>query len=167
QAELVTRLDGMYPGEPSVAVTLFLNRVRLLPGEAIYLTPGNLHAYLEGVGVEVMGASDNVVRGGLTVKHVDVDELLRVLQFEALPNPVVLPRETAPGSWEYATPGAPFELQRLDIRETVVHHAAGREIVLCTAGDTFPLHHGQAAYLAPGESFELHGPSTVWVVSAP
>jgi mannose-6-phosphate isomerase len=167
QAELVTRLDGMYPGEPSVAVTLFLNRVRLLPGEAIYLTPGNLHAYLHGVGVEVMGASDNVVRGGLTVKHVDVDELLRVLEFDALPDPVVVAHETDPGSWHYPTPDAPFTLRRLDIRETTLHTAEGRELALCTAGDTLPLLRGQAAYLAPGESIELHGPSTVWVVGAP
>jgi mannose-6-phosphate isomerase len=89
EATLVTRLEAAYPGDASVAVTLFLNRVRLHPGEAIYLTPGNLHAYLDGLGVEVMGASDNVVRGGLTPKHVDVDELLRVLRFEALAEPVI------------------------------------------------------------------------------
>ena len=87
---LVTRTRSpQYPGEPSVGVTLLLNRVLLQPGEAIFLGPGNLHAYLRGAGVEVMGASDNVVRGGLTPKHVDVDELLRVLRYEPLADPVV------------------------------------------------------------------------------
>ena len=65
-------------------MTLLLNRVLLGPGEAVFLGPGNLHAYLRGFGVEVMGNSDNVVRGGMTVKHVDVEELLDVLDFEPL-----------------------------------------------------------------------------------
>lgn len=165
EAELVCHLDAAYPGEPSVAITLFLNRVTLEPGEAIHLTPGNLHAYLHGVGVEVMGASDNVVRGGLTPKHVDVDELLRVLRFEPLPDPVVRAVETAPGRSTYPTPGAPFEVSRLDVAGALPHTARGRELVLCTDGDAGPLHHGETAYLAPGESVVLEGPSTVWAVT--
>jgi len=86
-AELVTRLAQQYPDDPSVVVTLLLNRVQLQPGEAIFLDAGNLHAYLSGVGVEVMGASDNVIRGGLTDKRVDVDDLLRIVRFEALDEP--------------------------------------------------------------------------------
>ena len=72
----VSRLAGATPAIPSVAATLLLNLVRLAPGEAIQLGPGNLHAYLDGAGIELMNASDNVVRGGLTVKPVDVDDLL-------------------------------------------------------------------------------------------
>lgn len=166
QAVLVSRLDGMYPGEPSVAVTLFLNLVRLLPGEALYLTPGNLHAYVQGLGVEVMGASDNVIRGGLTRKHIDVEELLRVLVFEPLATPLVAPHELTPGVWVYPTPGAPFTVRRLDVLDTAVVTAEGREILLCTDGNTSPLQHGQAAYLAAGESLALAGPTTVWVTSA-
>ena len=167
QAQLVARLDGKYPGEPSVAVTLFLNRVRLEPGEAIYLAPGNLHAYLHGVGVEVMGASDNVVRCGLTPKHVDVDELLRVVRFSPLADPVVHPVERSPGQWHYPTPGAPFELDRIVVAEPLEHLATGRELLLCAAGDVGPLRHGVAMYLAPGERVVLGGPSTVLVVTAP
>jgi mannose-6-phosphate isomerase len=166
-AQLVTQLDAMYPGEPSVAVTLFLNRVRLQPGEAIYLTPGNLHGYLRGVGVEVMGASDNVVRGGLTPKHIDIEELLRVLHYEPLTDPVVQPTEVTAGRWVYPTPGAPFEVSRLDVSGSSPHTAGGRELVLCTDGDAGPLHHGEAAYLSPGDSVVFEGPSTVWAVSAP
>jgi mannose-6-phosphate isomerase len=165
QAQLVRALDTAYPGEPSVVVTLFLNRVLLQPGEAIYLTPGNLHAYLRGVGVEVMGASDNVVRGGLTPKHIDVEELLRVLRFEPLAEPVAQAMETSPGHWKYPTPGAPFEVSRLDVAGALPYTATGRELLLCTDGDSGTLHHGEAAYLAPGESMVLEGPSTVFAVS--
>lgn len=165
EAQLVALLDDVYPGEPSVAVTLLLNRVRLMPGEAIYLGPGNLHAYLYGVGVEIMGASDNVVRGGLTPKHVDVDELLRVLRYEPLADPVVRATEQQPGRWRYATPGAPFELWRFDVADTMEHTATGRELVLCTDGDSGPLRSGAAAYLAPGETVVLEGPCTVFRVA--
>ena len=159
-------LEAAYPGEPSVVVTLFLNSVRLQPGEAIYLTPGNLHAYLHGLGVEVMGASDNVVRGGLTPKHVDVEELLRVAAVRAAcPIPWCTPVETAPGRWVYPTPGAPFQVSRLDVAGSFPHTAARRELLLCTDGDVGPLHHGESAYLAPGESVVLEGPSTTFVVS--
>ena len=72
-------LAARYPGDASVAVTLLLNHVTLAPGEAIVLGPGNLHAYLHGAGIELMGASDNVVRGGLTTKPVDIDDLLAVV----------------------------------------------------------------------------------------
>jgi mannose-6-phosphate isomerase len=82
-------LAKRYPDDPSVVVTLLLNRVTLRPGEALHLTAGNLHAYLSGAGVELMGASDNVVRGGLTEKHVDVDELLRILDPTPLAQPVM------------------------------------------------------------------------------
>jgi mannose-6-phosphate isomerase len=165
EAELVRVLDELYPGEASVAVTLLLNRVRLQPGEAIYLGPGNLHAYLYGVGVEIMGSSDNVVRGGLTVKHVDVEELLRVLHYEPLTQPVVHAVEELPGRWRYPTPLAPFELWRFDVAGSLPHTATGRELVLCIYGDTGPLHHGEAAYLAPGESVVFEGPSTVFRVA--
>jgi len=165
EAALVSRLDTMYPGEPSVVVTLLLNRVLLQPGQAVFLGPGNLHAYLHGVGIEVMGASDNVVRGGLTLKHVDVEELLTVLRYEPLPDPVVSPVEQLPGQWCYRTPAAPFVLWRLDVSGSLPHTAEGRELLLCTYGDAGPLHHGEAAYLAPGESVVLQGPSTVFRVA--
>ena len=165
EAELVTRLEAAYPGDPSVAVTLFLNRVHLHPGEAIYHTPGNLHAYLDGLGVEVMGASDNVVRGGLTPKHVDVDELLRVLRFEALVEPVVTAVATSAEVWHYPTPGAPFEVRRIELHSSFVHTATRREVLLCTAGSTSDLAAGQCAYLQPGERIETFGTAILWNVT--
>jgi mannose-6-phosphate isomerase len=165
ECTLVAALADQYPGDPSVVVTLLLNRVHLQPGEAIYLGPGNLHAYLFGSGVEVMGASDNVVRGGLTAKHVDVEELLRVVSYEPLADPVVRPVEVAEGQFRYPSPGAPFELWRLEVDGPMPHTADGRELLLCTDGDASPLNRGHAAYVAPGEDVELDGFCTVYRVT--
>ncbi|BDH56299.1 hypothetical protein MTP03_12380 [Tsukamurella sp. PLM1] len=74
-------LGERYPDDAGVLAALLLNRVVLEPGQALYLAAGNLHAYVSGAAVEVMANSDNVLRGGLTPKHVDVPELLRVLDF--------------------------------------------------------------------------------------
>ena len=165
EAQLVHRLAAMYPGDPSVLVTLLLNRVQLQPGEAVFLGPGNLHAYLHGFGVEIMGASDNVVRGGLTVKHIDIEELLSVLRYETLADPVVRPIEEQPGRWRYPTPDGPFELWRFEVTGSLTHTAEGRELLLCTNGTAGPLHRGATVYLAAGESITLDGPSTVFRVA--
>lgn len=167
EASLVTRLDALYPNEPSVAVTLLLNRVLLQSGEAIFLGPGNLHAYLHGLGVEVMGASDNVVRGGLTSKHIDVPELLAVLRYEELSNPVVRAIEVEPTRWCYPTPNTPFELWRFEVTDRMTHTSQSHELLLCTSGAVGPLRHGDAAYLAAGETVVFEGPSTVFCVRQP
>lgn len=167
EAQLVNELSAQYPGDASVVVTLLLNRVQLQPGEAIFLGPGNLHAYLHGFGVEVMGASDNVVRGGLTVKHIEVEELLAVLRFEELTYPIVRAIEVEPDRWRYPTPGQPFELWRFEISDRMTHTSQGNELLLCTEGTAGPLQQGQTAYLAPGESLSLEGPSTVFRVAQP
>jgi mannose-6-phosphate isomerase len=85
------RLLDAHPADGGVQVALLLRLVTLRPGEALALPAGNLHAYLWGAGVEVMASSDNVVRGGLTPKHVDVDELLRIVDARVLPSPLVTP----------------------------------------------------------------------------
>lgn len=165
EAILVTALAEQYRGDPSIAVTLLLNRVSLAPGQAIFVDAGNLHAYLHGVGVEVMGASDNVVRGGLTPKHIDVDELLEVLDVAPLADPIV--RAVRDGDWwAYTTPGTPFRTWRADLGDDpLVHTASSRELLLCTAGPVAPLGRGGGAYLAPGDSVELVGPGTVFRVA--
>ncbi len=162
EATLVTELAGAYPGDPSVGITLLLNRIVLGSGEAVFLGPGNLHAYLRGLGVEIMANSDNVVRGGMTVKHVDVEELLDVLDFEPLSDPVVRPVETEPGRWRYDTANTPFVLWRFDIDpgQHIGHRAAGRELLLWVEGDD----RGDCQYLAPGETIDLHGPAKVFRV---
>lgn len=167
EAELVNRLAAQYPGEPSVVATLLLNRVLLQPGEAVFLGPGNLHAYVHGFGVEIMGASDNVVRGGLTVKHIDVEELLSVLQYEPLADPVIRPIEVDAGRWHYPTPATPFDLWRYEVTSPMEHTATGRELLLCTAGDADALSHGESAFLEPDDVVVLNGPSTVFRATTP
>lgn len=111
--ELVGELAAAYPGDRGVMVALLLNQVTLAPGEAIFMPPGNLHAYLGGTGVEAMASSDNVLRGGLTPKHVDPAELLRVLRYEVLPDPVRAPVPVAPGVVTWPVPIAELVLHRV------------------------------------------------------
>lgn len=138
EAAWVGRLDAMYPGDPSVAVTLLLNFVQLLPGEALRLTAGNLHAYLHGSGIELMQASDNVVRGGLTVKDVDLDELLRVVDATPLPEPVI---QVVDG--RYPLPEAGVQLVWIDPDEP--YTAVGHELAVALDGELL--------YLSPGTEF--------------
>lgn len=108
EAATIVELGAAYPGDQGVLAATLLNRVVLQPGEGMFLDAGNLHAYLSGVGVEVMANSDNVLRGGLTPKHVDVPELLRVLDFRPIDAPVLLPHGSAP-AW-FDTPAPEFRL---------------------------------------------------------
>ncbi len=164
EARLVEQLADQYPGDPSVAVTLLLHRVQLSPGEAIFLGPGNLHAYLSGAGIEIMSASDNVVRGGMTHKHVDVDELLEVLDIRSISDPRVVPREVEAGSWCYDTPDTPFRLWRCEVAGPFRHVATGRELLICADGATDLIARGQTVVLLPGEVVELSGIATLFRV---
>lgn len=152
------RLANDYPGDIGVLGALMLNLVTLKPGEALYLPAGNLHAYLEGVGVELMASSDNVLRGGLTPKHVDVAELLAVLDFRAGPVKVLRPVE---GVEEvYLTPAPEFRLSRVRVGERPVELTPwSAEVLLCTegsvrveaAGSIVELDKGQAAFASAFE----------------
>ncbi|SCG42803.1 mannose-6-phosphate isomerase, class I [Micromonospora halophytica] len=136
-AELARALAAGYPGDPGVLVALLLHHVELAPGEGIWMPAGNLHAYLRGTGVEVMAASDNVLRGGLTPKHVDVDELLRVLCFEVLADPVVTARPVAPGVVCWPVPVDDFALHRVTVDAATPQvrlPLPGPRVVLCRAG---------------------------------
>lgn len=121
-----------FPDDIGVALSLLLNDVRLEPGEAIYLGAGNVHCYLRGMGVEVMANSDNVLRCGLTPKHVDVDELMRITDFTALREPRLRP------AWQDAM-GADFEVPVPDFRLSVVdldgYRKPGSDHGSCAAGD--------------------------------
>ena len=102
-------LADAYPGDPGVLVALLLNRVRLAPGEALFLPAGNIHSHLHGTAVEVMASSDNVLRAGLTNKHVDAAELVRITDFTPRPIPVVVPERDGPVLM-YRPGAAEFEL---------------------------------------------------------
>jgi len=148
EASLVTDLATKYPNDPSVVVTLLMNRITLKPGQALHLTAGNLHAYLRGAGIELMGASDNVVRGGLTVKPVDVDELLRILDPTPLPRPVMDAKHG-----RYALPEAGCTLVRLEPGDE--HTSTGHELSVALDGAT--------SYLPPGAT--LTAAATTYLVT--
>ena len=147
------RLASLYPADPGVAVALLLRNVRLAPGEALYLPAGNMHAYLHGLGIELMASSDNVLRGGLTPKHVDVPELLEVLRFADEPVPVVRPGPGVAGEEVYRTSARHFELSRLTIAGApVALQPAGPEILLCTEGALVAEAGGERLSLGRGAS---------------
>ncbi|WP_030182496.1 mannose-6-phosphate isomerase, class I [Streptomyces sp. NRRL S-813] len=158
-----------YPGDPGVLAAILVNHVRLQPGEALFLGAGIPHAYLSGLGVEIMANSDNVLRCGLTPKHVDVPELLRVVRFEA-GDPGVLRPEAAPDGEEvYETPIDEFRLSRYVLPEgTTAHDLTLRtpQILLCTAGSVhageLELTAGQSVFVPAAEKAEVSGAGTVF-----
>jgi mannose-6-phosphate isomerase len=152
EAGWVRRLNEMYPGDASVVATLLLNYVVLQPGEAIHLTAGNLHAYLHGAGIELMGASDNVVRGGLTVKPVDVDELLRVVDPTSLDQPLMA---GATASGRYPLPEAGCTLVHLAVG--VPHKSTGDELALGLDGIAW--------YVPPGATLTPTAPTYIVIRS--
>ena len=159
EARCIGVLAGQYPADAGVIVAALLNHVVLEPGSAVYLGPGNLHAYLHGVGLEVLASSDNVVRGGLTSKHIDIAELLAIADFTPLVNPVI---DNVDG--DYITPAREFKVKRLDLgdRERVSVTNVGPTMYVCTSGDAGAMRRGQVVW-APASSThqDLSGPSTV------
>ncbi|WP_394249839.1 mannose-6-phosphate isomerase, class I [Arthrobacter pityocampae] len=121
----LAELSDQYPGDPGVLVALLLNRVALRPGEALYLPAGNIHAYLGGLGIEVMASSDNVLRGGLTPKHVDTAKLLSTVVFEPLAPPSLGPEYTLLDQELYRPPFEEFQLQRIVLADAAAGPAAG------------------------------------------
>jgi len=133
----VVTLAAAFPGDPGVVTSLLLNPVTLQPGDAMFVPAGGVHAYLHGLGVEIMACSDNVLRAGLTPKHVDVDELLRNVDYVAAP-PIRIAPETFHGATKvYYAPVDDFELSVTEISDDVVHPLPGRgpRILLCLGGD--------------------------------
>ena len=173
------RLNLLYPGDPGVVLSLLMNHVYLEPGQALFLPAGNIHAYLHGLGVEVMAASDNVLRGGLTRKHVDIDELERVVDFTAGHVPLVEPREVAQGLLQYPCNTDDFLLYRAEPsgeRLMADLNLPGEALILCTAGEIavstsqeerLVLKRGEAAYMsADAKFFSLSGAGTAFLATS-
>ncbi|PZE84957.1 mannose-6-phosphate isomerase, class I [Curtobacterium sp. MCBD17_032] len=159
-------LARTYPDDPGVVVSLLMHRVTLARGEAMYLPAGNIHAYLDGLGIELMAPSDNVLRGGLTPKHVDVPELLRVLDFAAHPAPLLEPEHLAPAVDRFAPEGVGFALLRVTSEGRPVGLGTGGtapldgpSIAICTEGvvtlvgahSATLLRQGESCYITPDE----------------
>ncbi|MDR0760942.1 MAG: mannose-6-phosphate isomerase, class I [Treponema sp.] len=125
----------LYPGDPAVIAPLYLNLVNLVPGEAIYLPAGILHAYIEGLGVELMANSDNVLRGGLTPKHVDMEELVRILKFRPFFPAVLRPCKPIPHVYTYPTDCREFSLSVIRGKgEALSFPISGPAIAVVTEG---------------------------------
>ncbi|WP_184577843.1 mannose-6-phosphate isomerase, class I [Streptomyces zagrosensis] len=170
-----------FPGDPGVIAGMLLNYVQLQPGEALYLGAGIPHAYINGLGVEIMANSDNVLRCGLTPKHVDVPELLRVVKFESTPPGVLRPEADADGEELYVAPIDEFRLSRYVLATGATPRlltAGAPQILLCTAGSVslripqaakatataseLHLAAGESAYVPASETVELAGEGTIF-----
>lgn len=157
------RLGAAYPGDIGVVISLLLNLVHLTPGEAVYLAPGKLHAYLRGWGIEAMANSDNTLRGGLTPKRIDVPELLRTIDFEpeAAPivEPVLLGAEAGDDSGEtvWPTPAREFAISKrvVDPQTEAVLDCEGPQVLLCLAGSVTIDCGTQSMSIAKGESIYI------------
>ena len=125
------QIGEQYPGDIGVAIALMLNLVHLQPGQALFLEAGNLHVYLRGVAVEIMANSDNVLRGGLTEKHVDVAALLDAV--DCRPHDVLVQSPTG-SCFEFQSPIPDFSLARVELTGAKRFTPSGPEIVMCASG---------------------------------
>jgi mannose-6-phosphate isomerase len=164
-----------FPGDIGAALCLLLNTVVLRPGQAIFLGAGNVHAYLRGVGIEIMANSDNVLRCGLTPKRVDVPELLRITDFTPVTDPLRQPVSRG-AELVYEVPVEDFLLSRVNVDTDTDTDtdldlpAAGGQVLLCTDGavtvragtQELPLPRGRAVFVAAGHAARLSGAGTVF-----
>jgi mannose-6-phosphate isomerase len=163
-------LAETYPGDPGVVISLMCNHLRLAPGEAVFLPAGNLHAYLSGAGVEVMASSDNVLRGGLTAKYVDLAALIEVLDFTDGRVPILHP-VLGPGGLRYPVPVDDFDLTRIQLDgQSGSLTTCGPQLLLCTEGAavlTSPdgevtVQQGGSAFVPAGTPVTAHGPAVLY-----
>ena len=132
ERQWAARIAQQHPGDIGVVIALMLNQVELQPGQALYLGPGSLHAYLHGVAVEIMSNSDNVLRGGLTAKHVNAPALLAATDCRAAEVSVLAPEGP---NHTFPSPVPDFRLTRLEVAGPVLCQPSGPEIALCASGE--------------------------------
>jgi mannose-6-phosphate isomerase len=165
-ARAIELAAGDFPCDVGVALTALLNYVRLVPGESLFLGAGNVHAYLRGLGMEIMASSDNVLRCGLTPKHIDVPELLRITDFTAIDDPRFTGNRDAFGT-DFAVPVPDFRLLQINLDAHEGSRAIGLRgpmIVLSVSGDAAVATEGNIVALAPGQAAFVaarHGSLTV------
>lgn len=154
----VDLLERAYPGDPGAVTAVLLNPVTLRPGEALFVPAGAVHAYLDGVAVEIMANSDNVLRAGLTSKHVDIPELLRAVDCVAAPPIRIAPEHVYDATDVYFVPVDDFELSvtRVSPSLTCRLPSVGPRVVLClegavrlraSSGDELELTAGRSAFV--------------------
>jgi mannose-6-phosphate isomerase len=171
EIDVLRAIAADFPGDPGLVVAALMNLVVLRAGEAVFAPAGVLHAYQDGLGVELMAASDNVLRGGLTPKHVDVEELLRIVDTRPGPAPLLTP--SGNGAARVFDAGVPdFLLSRLDLdggaaslplTGPAIALAVAGAVEVSAGGKRIALSAGAAAY-ADGESdLGFEGRGTVYV----
>ena len=167
----VSRLSKLWPGDIGVLAPLMFNVVALQPGEAIFIAPGEPHAYLNGTGLEIMANSDNVIRCALTEKHVDIPEFISVLGFDAGPPERAVVTRHGPGVEGFESGIEDFALYRVDVSARPIFEVQGPEIILCTegkavirsAGGALELEKGQSAFVcASAGQWSAGGAGLLW-----
>lgn len=168
EAQTALDLATHYGPDPAVVVALMLNRITLEPGEALFLGAGNLHSYLGGVGVEVLANSDNVVRGGLTTKHTDIEELLAIVDSHPM-----TPDVQRPDDWNhrYRSDAPQLALHRYEVGggRSVAWKRDAPAIALVTAGsaeaDGHTLRKGDAVFLAANDTATISGDAEIFLAT--
>ena len=155
------RVAADHPGDVGVVAMLLMRHAVLQPGQAVFMPAGGLHAYLRGTGIELLANSDNVVRSGLTGKHIDVPELLKLLD-PAVAVPVLAPRVLPDGIAWFDTPAPEFRLYVVDLAgPALALPGAGPRILLCLhgtcalrsdAGQTLELTRGASCFLSAADA---------------
>lgn len=175
-ARTAVEIDEHFPGDPGIVAALLLNRFTLEPGEATALEAGVMHAYLRGTAVEIMASSDNVIRGGLTHKHIDVDGLLGLVKFEQR-QPKIFGPEGTDGLYRYPTEFPEFELwlaSPISDKIMTMPRTDSPRIALVTDGE-FQIHspgeqltlaRGQAAFLSATEQVALKGAGQMFIAAS-
>jgi mannose-6-phosphate isomerase len=173
---LVVGLLEKYPGDTGALVALLFNQIELESGEAIYLPAGNVHAYLSGFGLEVMAASDNVIRGGLTSKHIDKAELRQIADFSELAKPLVSTKKLAEGLVEYPVAASEFRVYRAQITGTNMLadiDLPAAAVIVCVSGEIAVgtsqeqrevLKKGEVVFVSEAKKFSLSGSGDAFVV---
>jgi mannose-6-phosphate isomerase len=179
--DAVHRMSADHPGDIGLVCSLLLNHLVLEPGQALFMGAGGVHAYIHGTGIELLANSDNVIRAGLTGKHIDIPELLRVLD-PNVPVPVIAPQAESTGIEVFDTPVPEFRLRRIvadaesdDVRELMLPGDGAPRILLCVegnaslrsaSGETLTLPKGGSCFLsAEDEAVSVSGPATLFLAS--
>lgn len=177
----IRKLNQEHPDDLGILAPLYLNLIILQPGEALFLESGSLHTYLDGTALELMGNSDNVLRGGLTQKHIDIPRLISILRFRPQKPKILLPKARNTSEHYYPAPVRLFELSGLNIREGFPYTSRpleSLEILFCRKGfcrihsqnasSIISLHQGQAAVVpAALKSYRLEGSALIHRASIP
>ena len=165
----VVKLFDKYPADVAIAAPLYLNVVLLQPGQALYLQAGELHAYLEGMGMELMASSDNVLRGGLTPKNIDVEELKRILNFSGADLQLLEAKPLKEGIVSYLTESDEFELSRIDLCdkiEYIIEEKNNVQILFVSDGElAFRAESGDVMTARKDESLFVAYDSGPWIAS--